>query len=170
MFALLEKDVSERALEAVVSFVGALENKGIDTETIWADAYVVGLLSGIVANTVSIFSRHRIEDEVMNSTIVHVLADVSELNRLDMGRLIVEHQQLSAPDFVRGTENASKMLVFFYNPFAYADDPDIVRARSIATNMNSIINNAAETAEQHAVVCRILAENILLDKVHSNLI
>ncbi len=165
MLALLEKDVSERALESVVSLVTSLENNSIDSATIWTDAFVLGFLTGIIATTVSIFARHRIEEQVLNSTIVHVLADVSGLNRFDLGRLIVNHQQLSAPDFARGEENASKMLVFFYNPFAYADDPDIVRARSVATGLSGIISKTPETDEEHALVCQILAEDLLLHQI-----
>lgn len=164
MFAILEKNVSERALEAVVSLIYALEKHGADVEAIWADPYLVGFLSGIISTTVSIFSRHQIEDEMLSFTMIHVLADASALNRLDMGRLFVDHQQLSAPDFARGAQNASKMLVFFYNPHAFADDPDIVKARSAATGTNGEFCASAETEEGHAAVCQILAEDLFLNR------
>lgn len=151
-------------------FVALERIHGIYPKDVYQDAYVLGFLNGAVALLTHLESRGTLFSQDRGEVMLDVLRKTFGSVGNQAIRLMLDFQDALDPEFLRGRENAGKLVCLTYGIKTLDDDPEIQQARREFEALRPAFASVTTTADHISGFVGYLQKRLFLDHVTRNVV
>ncbi len=165
MFGGKRRRAQEAALEAVQPFVTAIASTGGIPTGFWEDPFVLGFFNGCISAFAKLATQGKIAGVDLGLVLMSVYDSVTGGNGRETGLRAHTFIEKQEPDFIRGLDNAIKLVAFTYGLADLSDDPDVIEATKVHEAVDASLSGITGPISETSAVAGALSHILFYDVV-----